>query len=135
MMALAASIFVAACLLVVATRSPAGAAYPALVVAVVAVGIGECFYTTVLTPLVADLAPPGLRGRYMAFSGLCWWIGLAIAPTLGAQLLSRSPAALFLASAAVTAAAAVSSLTLERRLPHASRLTPGPRRARAGTRG
>lgn len=132
MMALAASIFVAACLLVVATRSSAGAAYPALVVAVIAVGIGECFYTTVLTPLVADLAPPGLRGRYMAFSGLCWWVGLAIAPTLGTQLLSRSPAAMFLASAALTAAAVLSSLTLERSLPHATRLTPGAHKRNRG---
>jgi ABC-type Mn2+/Zn2+ transport system permease subunit len=69
----------------------------------------------------------------MASSGLCWWIGLAIAPTLGAQLLSRSPAAMFLASAAVTAAAVVSSLTLERRLPAATRLTPGRQRTGAGS--
>jgi MFS family permease len=133
MMALAASIFAAACVLVVATRRGQGAAYPALAVAVIAVGVGECFYTTALTPLIADLAPPGLRGRYMASSGLCWWIGLAIAPTLGAQLLSRSPAAMFLASAAVTAAAVVSSLTLERRLPAATRLTPGRQRTDAGS--
>ena len=72
--------FVAACLLVVA----AGVllpAYPALVVAVVVVGIGECLHTTVLMPLVADLAPAGLRGRYMAAIGVSWWTGLAIAPT------------------------------------------------------
>jgi hypothetical protein len=35
-------------------------------------------------PLAADLAPEGLRGRYMALVGFSWWIGLAIAPTLGA---------------------------------------------------
>ena len=27
----------------------------------------------------------------MAVMGFSWWIGLAVAPTLGAQLLSRSP--------------------------------------------
>jgi hypothetical protein len=60
----------------------------------------------------------------MASMGFSWWIGLAIAPTLGAQLLSRSPTATFLAAAAVATAAAASSLTLDRRLPDASRLTP-----------
>lgn len=135
MMALAASIFAGACLLVVALGSRTGTAYPALLVASIAVGVGECFYTTVLTPLIADLAPPGLRGRYMASMGFCWWIGLAVAPTLGAQLLSLSPTAVFLAGAAVAGAAAASSLTLERRLPDATRLTPGRRRAAAGSPG
>jgi MFS family permease len=135
MMALAASIFTGACLLVLTAGSRAGAAYPALVVASIAVGVGECFYTTVLTPLVADLAPPGLRGRYMASMGFCWWIGLAIAPTVGAQLLSRSPTAVFVVAAAVAGAAAVSSLTLERRLPGATRLTPDRQRAGASSVG
>jgi MFS family permease len=134
-MALAASIFTGACLLVVAVGSRAGAAYPALLVASIAVGVGECFYTTVLTPLVADLAPPGLRGRYMASMGFCWWLGLAIAPTVGAQLLSRSPTAVFIVAAAVAGAAGASSLALERRLPGATRLTPGRRRAGASAPG
>jgi MFS family permease len=72
--------------------------YPALLVAVVAVGIGECCHTTALTPLVADLAPPALRGRYMAAMGLSWWLGLALAPTLGTVLLSVSPTATMVAA-------------------------------------
>jgi MFS family permease len=130
-MALAASAFVAACLLVIAAGAgtSTGTAYAALVAASITVGVGECCYTTVLTPLVAELAPPGLRGRYMASMGFAWWIGLAIAPTLGTQLLSRSPTAAFLAAAAVATAAAASALTLRRRLPEASRLTPRPRGA------
>jgi MFS family permease len=135
MMALAASIFGGACLLVVAVGLRSGTAYPALLVASIAAGVGECFYTTVLTPLIADLAPPGLRGRYMASMGFCWWIGLAIAPTLGAQLLSHSPTAVFLAGAVVAGAAAASSLTLERRLPDAARLTPGRPGAAASSPG
>jgi len=128
MIALAASIFAACCLLVVAAGAGigAGAAYAALVVACVAVGVGECCYTTVLTPLVADLAPSGLRGRYLAAMGSAWWIGLAAAPTLGVQLLSRSPAAAFLTAGAAAAACAMSALTLGRRLPAAARLTPRP---------
>jgi MFS family permease len=126
MIALAASLFVAACLLVVAAGTRPRAAYAALVAAAIAVGAGECFYTTVLTPLVADLAPAGLRGRYMAAMGLAWWSGLAIAPTLGAPLLGRSPTALFAVAAAAAAAAGAAALTLERKLPGTSRLTPVP---------
>jgi MFS family permease len=126
MMALAASIFVFACLLVVAAGTKADMAYPALVVAAVMVALGECFHTSVLMPLVADLAPTSLRGRYMAAIGLSWWVGLALAPTLGTQGLSLSPMATFLAAAVVAMAAAVSALALERTLPEVSRLTPHP---------
>ncbi len=127
MMALAAAAFCGACLLVVAAGLSRTWAYPALVAADVAVGVGECLHTTALTPLVAELAPAGLRGRYMASIGFSFWIGLAIAPTLGTQLLSRSPDAAFLVAGAVAAAAAASMLRLEGRLPEASRVTPRPR--------
>ena len=126
MMALAGAIFAGACLLAAIAPRSHGAAYPILLIAVIVVAFGECFLTTVLSPLVADLAPPGLRGRYMAEIGLARWAGLAIAPTAGAQVLTRSPTAAFLAAAAIAAAAAISALTLERKLPDASRLTPIP---------
>jgi MFS family permease len=118
--------FAGACLLVIFAGGHPGLAYPALLTAVILVGVGECFHTTVLMPLVADLAPAGLRGRYMASMGLSWWIGLAIAPALGAHLLSLSPVVTFLAAATVAAAAGRSALALERRLPDAWRLTPRP---------
>jgi MFS family permease len=127
MMAVAASIFVFACLLVVAAGLRTDIAYPTLIAASIAVAVGECFHTTALMPLVADLAPTSLRGRYMAAIGLSWWIGLALAPTLGTQVLSFSPLAAFLASGVVAGVAAVSALTLERRLPDEARLTPRPR--------
>jgi MFS family permease len=104
-------------------------AYVALVAAAIAVGVGECFHTTVLMPLVADLAPTSLRGRYMASIGLSWWVGLALAPTLGTQVLSLSPMAAFLGAAAVATVAAISALALEQRVPEDSRLTPRPRDA------
>ena len=129
MMALAAAIFVFACLLVVAAGiiTRVSVAYPVLVAAAIAVAVGECFHTTALMPLVADLAPTSLRGRYMASIGLSWWVGLALAPTLGTQVLSLSPLAAFLAAAAIATAAAVSALALERQLPDEARLTPRPR--------
>ena len=77
---------------------------------------------------LAELAPAHLRGRYMAVVGLCFWIGLAAAPTGGTALLSLSPTAAFGVAAGVALAAAVSMLRLERRLPEAARLTPRPRR-------
>ncbi len=126
LIALAALIFVAACLLVIAARSDARIAYAALLTAAIAVGIGECLHTTALTPLAADLAPPGLRGRYMAAMGFSWWIGLTVALTLGAQLLALSPPMVFPAGAVLAATAAFSALTLERKLPDSAVLTPRP---------
>jgi MFS family permease len=124
-MAAGALTFVAACLLVLgADFLDPDLAAAALLAAVVVVGVGECLHTTVLMPLVADLAPAALRGRYMAATGLSWWLGLALAPTLAAQLLSVSPPAAMLTAAAVAAAAAISALALERDIPPALRLTP-----------
>jgi hypothetical protein len=128
--AIAASIFAA----MVAAPAPGpicgtgagGTGVAALFAASIAVGAGECAHTTALIPLAADLAPPELRGRYLAAMGFSWWIGLAVAPALGAQLLARSPDAAFGAGAAVAAAAAASALTLERRLPAGAVLTPRP---------
>jgi MFS family permease len=126
-MAAASVAFVAGCLLVVgAGLVPPRWAAAALLAAVVVVGVGECFHTTVLMPLVADLAPPALRGRYMAATGLSWWLGLALAPTLGTQLLSVSPPVTLLAAAGVAVAAGASALALERALPPAIRRTPRP---------
>jgi MFS family permease len=63
-MATASLIFVGACLLVVgADLAGWDHAFAVLLAAAVAVGVGECFHTTALMPLVADLAPAALRGR------------------------------------------------------------------------
>ena len=126
MMAIGASIFAAACLLVLLARSLGATGYLALVIAAIAIGLGECFHAAALMPLVAALAPPSLRGRYMATMGLSWWIGLALAPTIGTRLLTVSATVTFVACAAAAAAAACSVLTLERRLPDVARLTPLP---------
>jgi MFS family permease len=126
MMAIGAALISAACLIILAARGLGGAGYAAIVVATVTVAIGECFHTAALMPLVADLAPAHLRGRYMATIGLSWWLGLAVAPAAGAQLLATSAAATFLGSAFAAASASASMLALDRRLPELSRLTPSP---------
>jgi MFS family permease len=131
-MALGAVTFVVASLIVVgAGLVDVRVAAAALLMSAVVVALGECLHTTVLMPLVADLAPAALRGRYMAVTGLSWWLGLALAPTLAAQLLSVSPPAAMLAAAAVASAAAVAALALEREIPVAIRLTPNPTRVQA----
>ena len=135
-MAAGALTFVVASLLVTgADRVGVDIAAIALLVAVAIVAVGECLHTTVLMPLVADLAPAALRGRYMAVTGLSWWLGLALAPTLAAQLMSVSPPAAMLAAAAVAAGAALAALALERHLPAAIRLTPRPYAPVAAARG
>jgi MFS family permease len=128
-MALGAATFVGASLLVIgADAVGVRIAGVALLGSAVIVALGECLHTTVLIPLVADLAPAALRGRYMAVTGLSWWLGLALAPTLAAQLLSVSPPAAMVASAVVAAAAVVGALALEREIPPEIRLTPHPKR-------
>jgi MFS family permease len=125
---LGAAAWVGACLLaVLAQGAEPTIAYLCLVAAAVAFGLGECLHATVLLPLVADLAPLDLRGRYMAAIGLSWWLGLALAPTLGAPLLAVSASLALLAAAALCIAAIVSLLALEARLPIGARVIPGPR--------
>jgi MFS family permease len=127
-LALGAAAWVGACLLaVIAQVATPTVAFSCLVAAAVAFGLGECLHATVFLPLVADLAPLELRGRYMAAIGLTWWLGLALAPTLGAQLLAVSAPLALAAAAALSAAAIVSLLALEDRLPLGARLVPRPR--------
>ena len=64
---LGAALWVAACLLaLIAQSATAPVGYACLALAAVAFGLGECLHATVFLPLVADLAPPELRGRYLA---------------------------------------------------------------------
>ena len=126
-MATGSWIFAVACLLVVGSALVGTPySYVLLFAAVIAVGLGECFHTTVLMPLTADLAPAALRGRYMAAMGLSWWLGLALAPSLGGQLLSASPVGTMLCAAAVAIGAAASIMRLDRNLPSGVKLTPRP---------
>jgi MFS family permease len=124
MMAVGSVLIAGACLVVLVARHLGAAGYLAIVVATMAVAVGECFHTAVLMPLVADLAPDHLRGRYMATMGLSWWIGLTLASSAGTRLLGISAAVTFIGSAVAAASAGVSMLALGGRLPGASGLTP-----------
>jgi MFS family permease len=126
MMAAGAAIFAGAYLLVLAAPDLAGAGYATLLVAAIAIGVGECFHTAVLMPLVAELAPPSLRGRYMATMGLSWWTGLALGPIIATQLLAISAELTFGTCVAAAVVACGSILALEKHLPESARKTPRP---------
>jgi MFS family permease len=93
-------------------------------VAVVAFGIGECLHGIVHGPLVADLAPPALVGRYMAFGSQSWQVGWIIGPAVGGFALQHSPNALWPAAALLNLVGAAAALRLERRLPRAVARAP-----------
>src|SRR6266545_3426955 len=101
--------------------------------AVVAFGIGECLHGIVHGPLVADMAPPALIGRYMAFGSQSWQVGWIIGPAVGGFVLQHAPNALWPAAAGLNLAGAAAALALGRRLPRLVRFAP--RVAPAGAAG
>ena len=126
-LSLGAGIWVVACLLaVLAQATSPELAFVCLVAAAVAFGVGECLHATAFMPLIADLAPLALRGRYMATAGLSWWLGLTLAPTLGGQLLAISPSLALIGGAALAASVIVLLRAFEPALPVSVRLIPRP---------
>jgi MFS family permease len=86
--------------------------------------LGECLHGTVQGPLVSDLAPPALLGRYMAMSSSSWQVGFVIGPAAGGFILQAQPYALWPVAAVVCLAGAGWAMALERRLPQKVRRTP-----------
>jgi MFS family permease len=105
-------------------RLETGAAALALGFAVVVFAVGETLQGPVWGPLVADLSPPRLRGRYMALSTGSWGVGLVIGPAAAGAILSWRPLALWPLAAVVLVGAAVAALMLERVIPERLRLSP-----------
>jgi MFS family permease len=126
-LALMTTVWAGAWLLVLASGYWLEAAAAASLFAVSAFffGIGECFQGPTQGALVADLAPPRLRGRYMALSATSWQIGFVVGPGVGGLVLGAAPLALWPLAAAVCLAAGVLALTIERSIPRELRLTPG----------
>ena len=65
------------------------------------IAIGECVHSIVLGPLVADLAPPHLLGRYISVFSLAVTGGFAIGPAIGGEVLAISPNAVWWGGALV----------------------------------
>jgi predicted MFS family arabinose efflux permease len=102
----------------------AAAAVAVFSFAVLLFGLGECFQGPVQGALVADLAPPLLRGRYMALSTNSWDVGFLLGPAIGGFVLAAEPLALWPLAAFGCLGAGAGALALERRLPRELRLTP-----------
>jgi predicted MFS family arabinose efflux permease len=100
------------------------AATSVFALAVLVFGLGESFQGPTQGALVADLAPPRLRGRYMALSTISWEIGFVIGPAVGGFVLDRQPLALWPLAAAACLLAGGGALALERGIPPRLRLTP-----------
>jgi len=88
--------------------------------------VGETLQGPTQAPLVADLAPERLRGRYFALSAMSWSAGSILGPAVGGPLLGWHPLAVWPISAGVCVLAAVGCLRLERSLPERVRRTPRP---------
>jgi MFS family permease len=86
--------------------------------------VGECFHGTVKNALTADLARPGLLGRYLALDGAGQVVGGAVGRAAGGFALAAAPDALWLAAAAVALAGGAYALALERFIPPPLRRTP-----------
>ena len=91
--------------------------------------VGECLIGVVQGPLVADLAPERLRGRYTALWLTTSQLGFTLGPALGGLLLARSPTLLWLVCAGACLIGSAAALLLEPVLPFEARLAPTVPRA------
>jgi MFS family permease len=105
-----------AVLLATLTRSTLAATTDLAGVAIL-IAIGECAQSVVLGPLVADLAPPHLLGRYMSLYSLTFAGALALGPAVGGAVLATSPDAVWWGGALVAAAIGAGFLLSGDRIP------------------
>jgi MFS family permease len=100
------------------------AALTVLVAAIGVFSIAECLYDAVQGPIVADLAPEGLVGRYMALNGFSWQLGFITGPAVAAAVLGTAPQLLWPLAAGVCVLGSLGALRLERKLPADTVTTP-----------
>ena len=93
------------------------AATTALAGVAILIAIAECGQFIVLGPLVAELAPPHLLGRYMALYQLSFTAGVALGPAVGGVLLATSPNAIWWGGAFTLLLTGVGFLQLGNRIP------------------
>src|ERR671934_1177265 len=127
-LALMNAIWAGASLIVLAAGDLLNGTSAALVIVVAGVvfGIGETLQAPTQPPLVADLAPEPLRGRYFALGSMSWSVGGVLGPAVGGPLLGWHPLALWPSAAGVCVIAIAGCLLLERNLPEGVRRTPRP---------
>jgi MFS family permease len=114
-----------AVLLATQTRSTLAATAVLAGVAIV-IAIAECGQFIVLGPLVAELAPPHLLGRYMSLYQLSFMAGVALGPAVGGALLGTSPNAIWWGGALTMALTGAGFLRLGDRVPDPLLVTKSP---------
>ena len=90
----------------------------------IVIAIGECAQSAVLGPVVADLAPPHLLGRYMSLYSLAFTAALALGPAVGGAVLATSPDAVWWGGALAAVLAGAVLLRLGGRIPDPLREAP-----------
>jgi MFS family permease len=83
----------------------------------IVIAIAECAQFVVLGPVVAELAPPHLLGRYMSLYGLTFTVGVALGPAVGGPLLATAPDAVWWGGALALVLTGAGLLRLGDRLP------------------
>jgi MFS family permease len=79
--------------------------------------IGECVHSVVHGPVIVDLAPPHLLGRYISILALTVTGGFAIGPAIGGAVLAYSPDAVWWGGAVVAGAIGAGFLLVGDRIP------------------
>lgn len=93
------------------------AATSLLVGVAIVFALGEIAHILVLGPLVTDMAPPHLLGRYLSLYSLTFASSLALGPAIGGLLLQTSPAAIWWGGALAVVLAGAFLLRLGDRIP------------------
>lgn len=124
--ALASALFAVSLLAVLpATLVHSALAATSLLVAVAIVfALGEIAHILVLGPLVADMAPDHLLGRYLSLYSLTFTLSLAIGPAIGGLLLKTAPDAIWWGGAIAAMLAGTVLLRLGDRIPDPLREAP-----------
>ena len=93
------------------------AATTLLVGVAVVFALGEIAHILVLGPLVADMAPAHLLGRYLSLYSLTFALSLAVGPAIGGLLLKTAPDAIWWGGAVAALLAGTVLLRLGDRIP------------------
>jgi MFS family permease len=99
----------------------------AFAVGMAAFGVGETLLSPMLMPLVNDLAPDALRGRYNGAAALACTTGFMLGPLVAGAALGAGLGGAFIGALTATCLlAALGAMTLERRLPGPANGRPRP---------
>jgi MFS family permease len=92
-----------------------GSTFPAFLLSMIVLTLGELLLVPTANALTASLAPADMRGRYMGIYGLTWGVAYGLGPVLGGLLSDQiAPVATWYGGLLVGLAAAAGFLLLSR---------------------